>query len=125
MAVKENFEMDYSDELFNCWAELEAQPEKREVWEDNRPPDQWMLPISPVARKILIVIGWYAPMTARGLMNAVFKRWGRERGAAVLTELESRKLVRVLEDEKGRSVWRVSQKGIEQLGGDYSPRRGQ
>ena len=29
MAVKENFEMDYSDELFNCWAELEAQPPGR------------------------------------------------------------------------------------------------
>lgn len=122
---KENFEMDYSEELFEAWADLEAEPDKREVWEFDKPPDPWTLPISSNARRVLIVIGWYSPMTNKGLTTAIFKRWGKDKGAALLLELESRKLVRVLEDERGRSVWSISKRGITELGKDYSPKGGQ
>ena len=125
MAVKEDFEFDYSNDLFEQWAALEAEPDKREPWELPRPPDPWTLPISVNARKVLIVVGWYAPMTAKGLSTAVFKKWGRDRGAAIMLELEVKKMVRVLEDEKGRSVWSVSSLGVKELGKDYSPRGGQ
>lgn len=115
-------EFEYSDELFEAWAELEARPDERKPGDEDKPPDPWTVPITYKARKVLIVVGWYSPVTAKGLRTAIFKKWGVKMGSILMLELESRKLVRVTEDEKGRSVWNISKKGIEELGKDYSPR---
>jgi hypothetical protein len=113
-------EFEYSDELFEAWAELEAEPSKDR--KEGDAPDPWTEPITYKARKVLIVVGWYSPVTAKGLRTAIFKKWGVKMGSILMLDLESRKLVRVTEDEKGRSVWNISKKGIEELGKDYSPR---
>ena len=115
-------DFDYSDELFEAWEQLEAKPDERRAGDEDKPPDPWTEPISSNARKVLEVVGWYAPMSTRGILTAVFRKWGKTLGAALMMDLESRKLVRVTEDEKGRSVWNISKKGIEELGKDYSPR---
>lgn len=119
-------EHDYSDELFDEWKELEAEPEEPEPWTDPtapREPKPWELPLTPAMAWALKVVGWYSPMTIKGARTAIYKRVGQEKGAVLLTALEGRGLVRVVEGEGGRSVWKITGKGVRELGEKYSPRK--
>jgi hypothetical protein len=71
----------------------------------------------------LTIIGEYSPMSMAGIKNSIFRVCGEKRGAGYLQELESRRMIRVTEDEMGRTIRWITEKGIKALGEDYQPKK--
>jgi hypothetical protein len=92
-------------DLYDRWSEL--------MLEDGvDPPSKW-------AFFMLRGIGMYNPMTLRGMRNHfVSTRKMTEKQMALYTmELVGKRLVRVVEDEKGRAVYWVTKEGERMLRG--------